>query len=273
MALGLGGASRDQAELFAEMGIALVMGIFVMYLVLVMQFGSFTAPIPIMLSLPLSLIGVVLALVLTRGSLNLMSFIGVIMLMGLVAKNAILLIDCTREEEKRGVDREEALMHAGRQRLRPILMTTFALIAGMMPVAIGIGEGGEFYSPMAVAIIGGTIVSTMLTLLVVPSFYDSIEIATSRASAKMHARADLGNPFLAFLVTVVEAILTLIGVRALYRGICALTGMQRREHPVLRASRMTGEPTPRGWEAPKAKTREAIAVGTNPYAPRPASGD
>ena len=126
---------------------------------------------------------------------------------------------------------------------------------------------------MAVAIIGGTIVSTMLTLLVVPSFYDSIEIATSRASAKMHARADLGNPFLAFLVTVVEAILTLIGVRALYRGICALTGTQRREHPVLRASRMTGEPTPRGWEAPKAKVREAIAVGANPYAPRPASGD
>jgi HAE1 family hydrophobic/amphiphilic exporter-1 len=258
--LGLGGASRDQAELFAEMGIALVMGIFVMYLVLVMQFGSFTAPIPIMLSLPLSLIGVVLALVLTRGSLNLMSFIGVIMLMGLVAKNAILLIDCTREEEKRGVDREEALMHAGRQRLRPILMTTFALIAGMMPVAIGIGEGGEFYSPMAVAIIGGTIVSTMLTLLVVPSFYDSIEIATSRASAKMHARADLGNPFLAFLTTVGEALLTLIGVRALYRVIARGFNFQWREHPVLRASRMTGNPTPRGWDAPK-PTRRAIQLG------------
>jgi HAE1 family hydrophobic/amphiphilic exporter-1 len=189
-----------------------------------------------------------------------MSFIGVIMLMGLVAKNAILLIDCTREEEKRGVDREEALMHAGRQRLRPILMTTFALIAGMMPMAIGIGEGGEFYSPMAVAIIGGTIVSTMLTLLVVPSFYDSIEIATSRASAKMHARADLGNPFLAFLTTVGEALLTLIGVRALYRVIARGFNFQWREHPVLRASRMTGNPTPRGWDAPK-PTRRAIQLG------------
>ena len=144
--VGLGGASRDQNELFAEMGIALLMGIFVMYLVLVMQFGSFTAPLPIMLSLPLSLIGVVLALNLTGGSLNLMSLIGVIMLMGLVAKNAILLLDCAREEEKQGIDREEALMHAGRVRLRPILMTTFALMAGMMPVAIGVGEGGEFYS-------------------------------------------------------------------------------------------------------------------------------
>jgi len=155
--LTLGGASRDQAEVFSEMGIALVMGIALMYLVLVMQFGSFTAPLPVMLSLPLSLICVVVALKVTRGSLNLMSFIGVIMLCGLVAKNAILLLDAARREEAQGIDREEALMHAGRKRLRPILMTTFALIAGMMPVAIGVGEGGEFYRPMAVAIIGGTI--------------------------------------------------------------------------------------------------------------------
>jgi hydrophobic/amphiphilic exporter-1 (mainly G- bacteria), HAE1 family len=269
---GLGGASQDQEELFAEMFIALIMGIFVMYLVLVMQFGSFTAPVAIMLSLPLSLIGVVLALTLTRGSLNLMSFIGVIMLMGLVAKNAILLLDCTREEEKRGVDREEALMHAGRLRLRPILMTTFALIAGMMPVAIGVGEGGEFYSPMAISIIGGTIVSTLLTLLVVPSFYDSIEIARERASAKLHARADLGNPAVAFFTTLAEAILTITGVRALYRGVCAVIGIERREHPVLRRARLTGEPPPRAWEAPK-KSRREIALSSNPYAPRPTALD
>jgi len=181
----LGGASRDQQEVFREMFIALVMGVALMYLVLVMQFGSFTAPLPVMFSLPLSLIGVVVALKLTGGSLNLMSFIGVIMLMGLVAKNAILLLDCARKEEAQGVDREEALMHAGRVRLRPILMTTFALIAGMMPVAIGVGEGGEFYRPMAVAIIGGTITSTMLTLLVVPTFYDSIEIWKDRAIARL----------------------------------------------------------------------------------------
>ena len=143
-----------------------------------------------------------------------MSFIGVIMLMGLVAKNAILLLDCAREEEKQGIDREEALMHAGRVRLRPILMTTFALVAGMMPVAIGVGEGGEFYRPMAVAIIGGTIVSTLLTLLVVPSFYDSIEISRERAGAKFHARAELGNPFLAFVMTLVEAMLTIVLVFA-----------------------------------------------------------
>jgi HAE1 family hydrophobic/amphiphilic exporter-1 len=108
--------------------------------------------------------------------MNLMSLIGVIMLMGLVAKNAILLLDAARVLEAQGVDREDALMQAGRKRLRPILMTTFALIAGMLPVAIGVGEGGEFYRPMAVSIIGGTITSTLLTLLVIPSFYDSIEI-------------------------------------------------------------------------------------------------
>jgi hydrophobic/amphiphilic exporter-1 (mainly G- bacteria), HAE1 family len=164
-----------------------------MYLILVVQFGSFTAPLPVMLSLPLSLIGVVTALLLTKNTLNLMSFIGVIMLMGLVAKNAILLLDAARNEERAGVDREAALMHAGRKRFRPILMTTLALIAGMMPVAVGVGEGGEFYRPMAVAIIGGTITSTLLTLLVIPSFYDSIEIwreKLMRLVARLRGKAD-----------------------------------------------------------------------------------
>jgi HAE1 family hydrophobic/amphiphilic exporter-1 len=147
-----------------------------------------------------------------------MSFIGVIMLMGLVAKNAILLLDCARKEEAQGVSREEALMHAGRVRLRPILMTTFALIAGMLPVAIGLGEGGEFYRPMAVAIIGGTITSTILTLLVVPTFYDSIEIARDRAFAKFHVREARWNAFSAFVVTFAEALLALTGVRMLWRG-------------------------------------------------------
>ena len=248
--VGLGGASRDQNELFAEMGIALLMGIFVMYLVLVMQFGSFTAPLPIMLSLLFSLIGVVLALNLTGGSLNLMSLIGVIMLMGLVAKNAILLLDCAREEERQGIDREEALMHAGRVRLRPILMTTFALMAGMMPVAIGVGEGGEFYSPMAVAIIGGTIVSTMLTLLVVPSFYDSIEIARERAGIKFHARAALrqsvrGVPDHARRSGGHPPVHPLL----LSRGAFGMGLNTPAEHPVERAARLAGFPAPAGFVA------------------------
>ena len=233
--LELAGASKDQQELFREMTIALVSGIALMYLILVMQFGSFTAPLAVMLSLPLSLIGVVLALLITRGTLNLMSFIGVIMLMGLVAKNAILLLDAARAMEREGVEREEALMAAGRKRLRPILMTTFALIAGMLPVAIGIGEGSEFYRPMAVAIIGGTITSTLLTLLVVPSFYDSIEQSRDRMAAKFQRRQARRNPLLAFVVTFVEAVLTLLGVRALWRGVARLTWRRRAKSAAVSA--------------------------------------
>jgi hydrophobe/amphiphile efflux-1 (HAE1) family protein len=223
--LSLGGAGEDQQEVFTEMGIALVSGIGLMYLILVMQFGSFTAPMGVMLSLPLSLIGVVLALMLTKNTLNLMSLIGVIMLMGLVAKNAILLLDAARALEKEGMDREEALMQAGRKRLRPILMTTFALIAGMLPVALALGDAGQFYQPLAIAIIGGTITSTFLTLLVVPTFYDSIEIARDRMVAKFGRRAERMNPAFAFMMTFVEAILTILMVRFVFRMIMRLVGM------------------------------------------------
>jgi len=225
--LELAGASRDQQQVFGAMATALAMGVALMYLILVIQFGSFTAPLAVMLSLPLSLIGVVIALLLTGGTLNLMSFIGVIMLMGLVAKNAILLLDAARVLEAEGVDREEALMAAGRKRLRPILMTTLALIAGMLPVAVGIGEGGEFYRPMAVAIIGGTITSTFLTLLVIPSFYDSIELSRDRMIAKYKRRESRMPALFAFVLTFGEAIVTLIGLRALWRLLLRLVGRVR----------------------------------------------
>jgi HAE1 family hydrophobic/amphiphilic exporter-1 len=233
----LAGASKDQQEVFSAMGIALVSGIGLMYLILVMQFGSFTAPLGVMLSLPLSLIGVVVALLLTRGTLNLMSFIGIIMLAGLVAKNAILLLDAARQEEAAGVPREEALMHAGRKRFRPILMTTFALIAGMLPVAIGVGEGGEFYRPMAVAIIGGTITSTFLTLLMVPSFHDSIEIKRDSFIAKFHAREARWNTAAAVLLALLELIAFLTLLRFVFRALRGawlwISGRGRRAAAVL----------------------------------------
>jgi multidrug efflux pump subunit AcrB len=233
--LKLGGAGKDQGELFGAMGIALLSGIGLMYLILVMQFGSFTAPGAVMLSLPLSLIGVVGALLITGSTINLMSLIGIIMLMGLVAKNAILLLDAARKREAEGFGREDALMDAGRMRLRPILMTTFALIAGMFPVALGLGEGGEFYRPLAIAIIGGTITSTILTLLVVPTFYDSIEIARDRMVAKFGRRAARMNPLFAFLLTFVEAILTVLLIRFVFRCVMwvfrRLTG--RGARPVI----------------------------------------
>ena len=215
--LELGGAGQDQAELFTQMIIALLSGIGLMYLILVIQFGSFTAPLAVMISLPLSLIGVVLALIITRQTLNLMSMIGIIMLMGLVAKNAILLLDAARKREAEGFSREDALMDAGRMRLRPILMTTFALIAGMLPVAIGLGEGGEFYRPLAIAIIGGTITSTILTLLVVPTFYDSIEIKHDHMGEKFQRRAVRFGAVPAFMATFVEFLLFLVFIRFIYR--------------------------------------------------------
>ena len=167
-----GGQTAEQQEVFTRIILSLLVGILLMYLVLVVQFGSFLDPLAIMISLPLSLIGVVGALMLTGDTLNIMSMIGVILLMGIVAKNAILLIDFAKWSEEKGMARREAIIEAGRARLRPILMTTLALIAGMIPVALGHGEGADFRAPLGRAIIGGVITSTLLTLLVIPTFYD-----------------------------------------------------------------------------------------------------
>jgi HAE1 family hydrophobic/amphiphilic exporter-1 len=170
--LRLGGETEDQQEVFGRILVSLAVAIMLMYFVLVVQFGSFLDPLSILLSLPLSLIGVMLGLLVTGSTLNLMSMIGVILLMGIVAKNAILLIDFAKWSEESGLDRREALIQAGRVRLRPILMTTFALIAGMVPVALGRGEGADFRAPLGIAVIGGVITSTLLTLLVIPTVYE-----------------------------------------------------------------------------------------------------
>jgi len=155
------------------MVMALGVAVLLMYLILVIQFGSFLDPLAILVSLPLSLIGVVIALLVTRDTLNIMSLIGVMMLMGIVAKNAILLIDFAKwSREDNGTPRREALISAGRTRLRPIMMTTLALVAGMVPVALGYGEGADFRAPLGRAVIGGVIASTVLTLLVIPTVYE-----------------------------------------------------------------------------------------------------
>ncbi len=167
-----GGETQDQNEVFGRIIFALLVAVLLMYFVLVVQFGSFLDPLSILVSLPLSLIGVMLGLLITGATLNLMSMIGVILLMGIVAKNAILLIDFAKWSEEAGMDRREALILAGRIRLRPILMTTFALIAGMVPVALGVGEGADFRAPLGIAVIGGVITSTILTLLVIPTVYE-----------------------------------------------------------------------------------------------------
>jgi HAE1 family hydrophobic/amphiphilic exporter-1 len=171
-----GGQVKDQATVFGSIFAALGLAVMLMYLILVIQFGSFLDPLAIMMSLPLSLIGVVIALIITGDTLNIMSLIGVILLMGIVAKNAILLIDFAKwSKEKGGLSTRDALIEAGRIRLRPILMTTMALIAGMIPVALGVGEGADFRSPLGRAVIGGVITSTFLTLLVIPTFYEILD--------------------------------------------------------------------------------------------------
>ena len=174
-AVSFGGETEDQTEVFSRIMFALGIAVMLMYLILVVQFGSFLDPLAIMVSLPLSLIGVVLGLWLTGSTLNIMSMIGIILLMGIVAKNAILLIDFAKWSKESGMSRRDALIEAGAIRLRPILMTTFALIAGMIPVALGRGEGAQFRAPMGIAVIGGVITSTLLTLLVIPTFWEILD--------------------------------------------------------------------------------------------------
>jgi len=163
-----GGSTKDIAESAAYAGQALLMAVILIYLILASQFGSFLQPIAIMMSLPMSLIGVFLGLLIAGTTLNIFSAIGFIMLMGLVTKNAILLVDFFNQARARGVPVNEALLEAGSIRLRPILMTTLAMVFGMMPLALGLGEGAAQRAPMAHAVIGGLISSTLLTLVVVP---------------------------------------------------------------------------------------------------------
>ncbi|HEX8848179.1 MAG TPA: efflux RND transporter permease subunit [Gemmatimonadaceae bacterium] len=172
----LGGESKDQNELFGQIFTALGTAVLLMYLVLVLQFGSFVDPLAILVSLPLSLIGVMISLSIAGMTINIMSMIAIILLAGIVAKNAILLIDFAKwAREKAGMPLREALIEAGAIRLRPILMTTFALIAGMIPVALGRGEGAQFRAPLGVAVIGGVMTSTLLTLIVIPTVYEIMD--------------------------------------------------------------------------------------------------
>jgi HAE1 family hydrophobic/amphiphilic exporter-1 len=154
---------------------AILLAVIFIYLILASLFGSFVQPLSIMLALPLSFIGVALALLITNGSLNVMTMVGIIMLMGLVTKNGILLVDFTNHMRGEGHGRRDALLQAGRIRLRPIIMTTAAMIFGMLPLALAIGEGAEERAPMARAVIGGLITSTLLTLLVVPVMYTLLD--------------------------------------------------------------------------------------------------
>ncbi len=178
------GAGKQQADAFKGLVSAMALAVIFIYIVLASQFGSFLQPIAIMVSLPLSLIGVMLALLLWRSTLNVFSMIGLVMLMGLVTKNAILLVDFTNHARKAGASVRDALLQAGQIRMRPIMMTTMAMIFGMLPMAIALNDGGEIQAPMGRAIIGGVVTSTLLTLVVVPVIYSYLDNLSAWASRR-----------------------------------------------------------------------------------------
>lgn len=188
----VGGQTRDQQEAFSGMLAAMGLAAIFIYIVLASQFGSFLQPIAIMASLPLALIGVMLALLFWRSTLNVFSMIGLVMLMGLVTKNAILLVDFANHARRAGATVAEALLQAGMIRMRPIMMTTAAMVFGMLPLALAFNDGGELQAPMGRAIIGGVITSTLLTLVVVPVLYSYL--VRDRKAASLPATAQQPVP-------------------------------------------------------------------------------
>lgn len=169
------GAAEIMTEVFDSFALAMTAGLMMVYAVLVLLFGSFLQPITILFSLPLSLGGAILALAITGNTISLPVVIGVLMLMGIVTKNAILLVDFGIEEMNRGTERREAIVTAGRKRARPIIMTTIAMVAGMLPSALALDSGGEFRAPMAIAVIGGLLSSTLLSLVFVPAVFEIMD--------------------------------------------------------------------------------------------------
>jgi hydrophobic/amphiphilic exporter-1 (mainly G- bacteria), HAE1 family len=184
----IGGESEHFTESVRSILESLMLAVIFIYLVLASQFGSFTQPLAIMLSLPLSMVGVLVALLVTRTTFNLMSLIGLILLSGLVTKNAILLIEFANQRRARGQDRAGALIDAGEIRLRPIAMTTLAMIFGMLPLALALGAGAEFRAPMARTVIGGLIASSLLTLVIVPVVYSILDDMSARIRGHLTQR-------------------------------------------------------------------------------------
>lgn len=169
------GENREMQESFKELALALALSIILVYMIIAAQFESLLMPLAVMFSVPFSLIGVILALLLADKSLNVLSFIGIIMLVGIVVNNSIVLIDYINKLRQKGMERKEAIILGGKTRLRPILMTMFTTVLALVPMALGVGEGSELRAPMAITIIGGLTSSTFLSLIIVPIFYTFLD--------------------------------------------------------------------------------------------------
>jgi HAE1 family hydrophobic/amphiphilic exporter-1 len=169
------GQSEEMQESFQSMQFALALAIFLVYLVMASQFESLIHPFVILFTIPLALVGAVLALFVTGTTINIVALIGVIMLAGIVVNNAIVLVDLINQLRAQGKERLEAILEAGAARLRPILMTSLTTALGLLPMAVGFGEGAEVRAPMAITVIGGLLVSTFLTLVVIPVVYSLMD--------------------------------------------------------------------------------------------------
>ena len=169
------GQSEEMEASFESMQFALLLAVFLVYLVMASQFESLIHPFVILFTIPLALVGAVLALFVTGTTVNIVALIGVIMLAGIVVNNAIVLVDLINQLRAQGLERHEAIIQAGEARLRPILMTSLTTALGLLPMAMGFGEGSEVRTPMAITVIGGLVVSTLLTLVVIPVVYSLMD--------------------------------------------------------------------------------------------------
>jgi hydrophobe/amphiphile efflux-1 (HAE1) family protein len=190
----LSGSAQTFQESFDSLLFALLMGILIAYMVLASQFNDFAHPFTVLVALPFSFTGAILALLITGNTLNIYSMIGLILLMGLVKKNSIMLVDFTNQRREQGEDRETALLKACPIRLRPILMTSISTIVGALPACLAIGPGAETRVPMGIAVVGGMIFSTGLTLFVVPVVYTFLDDLTVRLAHLRHRRAEKAEP-------------------------------------------------------------------------------
>ncbi len=183
----IGGSIEDQQESFADMGVLLVLIILLVYIVMAAQFESLRYPFIIMFSIPFAFVGFVISLFVTGTTINMMSLIGAIMLVGIVVKNGIVLVDYINLNRERGMGISQSVILGGKSRLRPVLMTSLTTILGMVPMAMGIGEGSELWQPMGVAIVGGLTVSTLVTLVIVPVIYCAFASREVSSYRKRHA--------------------------------------------------------------------------------------
>lgn len=189
----IGGSYLDQQESFGDLGILLLLIVLLVYIVMASQFESFSYPMIIMLSVPFAISGVILAFVVSGSTLNIMSFVGIIMLVGIVVKNGIVLVDYINLNRGRGIGVIQSVVRGGKSRLRPVLMTTLTTILGMMPLALTKSEGSEMWKPMAITVIGGLTVSTLFTLIIVPTFYAIFAGRKVRKAKRKLAKINLKN--------------------------------------------------------------------------------